>query len=132
MKNVSRIIILVAVIIFLVIAGTIFINSGNKINTGSQGKIQIPKTSFVQILNNGFVPNEMRIKRGEIVVWINKSGNKAGVSASNDPTHKLFPFLNLKDLPSDTTIQTLFRSNGNFKYFNRFIPSQTGTVIVTE
>lgn len=87
---------------------------------------------FVTLTSKGFNPQTITIKKGEFVIWQNQSGKVASVNSADHPTHKLFPVLNLGLFNNGTSTQTSIPNTGEFRYHNHLIPSQTGTIIVTE
>lgn len=78
----------------------------------------------------GFVPQDITVKAGTTMVWINKSGKAATVSSDDHPTHKLYPFLNLGEFSSSSSLQVIFDKAGTYSYHNHLNASQTGTVTV--
>lgn len=78
----------------------------------------------------GFVPQNITVKAGTTMVWINKSGKAATVSSDDHPTHKLYPFLNLGEFPSSSSLQVVFDKAGTYSYHNHLNASETGTVTV--
>lgn len=84
----------------------------------------------ITLSGTGFNPQTITIKKGEAIVWTNKSRVRASVNSAEYPTHQLFPILNLGAFNNGQNLQAIFKDAGEFKYVNHFIPSQTGTVIV--
>lgn len=86
----------------------------------------------INLTSKGFEPERISIKKGEVVVWVNKSGKEATVNSANHPTHKLFPVLNLGSFSNGSSVQARIYRVGEFRYHNHLNPSQTGTIVVTE
>jgi len=80
----------------------------------------------------GFEPDKISIHKGDVVTWLNKSGEEATVNSANHPTHKLFPVLNLGNFSDGSSVQAKIFRIGELKYHNHLNPSQTGTITVTE
>lgn len=84
----------------------------------------------VILADSGFVPKDITVKAGTTVVWINKSGKAATVNSDDHPTHQLYPFLNLGELPNSSSLQVVFDKVGKYTYHNHLNASETGTVVV--
>lgn len=90
-------------------------------------------TTHTVILNSkGFEPSIIKIKKGEVIIWTNKSGKEASVNSADHPTHKLFPVLNLGSFQDGQSVQARIFRTGELKYHNHLNPSQTGTITVTK
>lgn len=130
--------ILVLLIAIVVVGSLVFwINNKGKVST----LVETPKTSatpspfkknevVVTIDKNGFEPSSLKIKKGQRVVWVNKSGNKVTVNSNNHPTHLIYPPLNLGEFKDGFSVQLVFDKVGTFGYHNHYKPSQTGEIIV--
>ncbi len=93
------------------------------------GSVPIPRREVI-VGKDGFSPQSQTIKKGETVMWINKSGETVTVNSDPHPTHNLHRFLNRGELPSDSSVQVTFEESGTYGYHNHLSPSQTGTIIV--
>ena len=138
--------ILLVIIALIVVLGT-FILLGNK-NTNTLPSNNQPESikseasatpaaveTNIQIANVilgdlGFVPQDITVKVGTTMVWINKSGKAATVNSDDHPTHKLYPFLNLGEFSSSSSLQVVFDKAGTYSYHNHLNASETGTVTV--
>lgn len=80
--------------------------------------------------NSGFVPQDITVKAGTTVVWINKSGAAATVNSANHPAHLLYPFLNLGEFANASSLQVVFDKAGKYSYHNHLNPSEKGSVTV--
>lgn len=133
MRDKSPILIIIAVVL---LAGVAFFVRQQKTDNKPAPKptsintIPMPVINKVTVENNGFSPSTITVKRGETVMWINKSGKNASVNSDTYPTNKLYKFLNLGGFPADYSVQVAFPNIGTYTYHNQFIPSQKGTVIV--
>jgi len=124
----QRPIVLILIAAILVIGVLLFLVSKNPKKTGP-GSAPIPRTE-VMVEKNGFSPQTLTIKKGETVIWINKSGKDATVNSNPHPTHNLHRFLNLGQFPSGSSVEATFNEAGIFGYHNHFHPDQRGTVVV--
>lgn len=86
----------------------------------------------ITLTAKGFEPKNITIKKGEVIVWTNKSGKQASVNSADHPTHKLFPVLNLGTFNDGSSVQARIFRTGELKYHNHLNPSQTGTITVTK
>ncbi len=100
------------------------------IATKTQKEVVI--SHIVNLTSKGFVPQKITIKKGEVIVWSNKSSKKASVNSADYPTHKLFPVLNLGLFNDGENVQARIFRTGELRYVNHLIPSQTGTITVTD
>ena len=131
----NKVILGIALVIVILIAG-IFITSSKSDIPNSSQSIETneiptpPKILDVSLTNNGFVPKTITINKGETVSWINKSNEDGTVNSDPHPTHNLYKFLNLGEFPPGSTVQAIFSETGTFTYHNHLNPSQKGTVIV--
>lgn len=130
----GRIILGIIILVFLAI---IIVPKPQKNNNVTPPISQAPQKKaavlhLVTLTSKGFNPQKITIKKGEVVVWSNKSGHEASVNSANHPTHKLFPVLNLGEFGDGLTLQARIYKIGALTYHNHLIPTQTGTVIVTE
>ncbi len=127
----ARIFFVVAVIIVVLI---LIIPRPNKIqiNTTSEvNKSNIkPVVHSVTLTTSGFIPKNITMNKGEVIIWTNKSGKEASVNSADHPTHKLFPVLNLGSFDNGQNLQTRIYRTGELKYVNHLNPSQTGTITV--
>ncbi len=88
------------------------------------------QTTSVILGDAGFEPKDITIKAGTKVVWVNKSGKAATVNSDDHPTHSLYPFLNLGEFPSSSSLEVVFDKAGKYTYHNHLNASDTGTVTV--
>src|SRR4051812_47184608 len=70
-------------------------SSAMKESTSGTPSAMMEKVTEVSMNADGFVPATVTIKKGEKVVWTNKSGDTGTVDSDNHPTHLLYPPLNL-------------------------------------
>ena len=132
---------LIGFIVLVVIVGGLVILGGSKKETGQQPatpttpasqtqSTQRVQDTIVTVSSSGFSPDTLTVKAGTRVMWTNKSGSAISVNSDTHPTHKLFPQLNLGEVPSGASISLIFDRAGTYKYHNHYNPSQAGTVVV--
>lgn len=101
------------------------------VKTGSLFQVRNSTTIVtVDLTSNGFNPSQIIVKKGERIIWVNKSGKIATVNSDNHPTHLLYPFLNLGEFNNGSSLQVVMNTIGTFTYHNHYQPSQKGTIIV--
>lgn len=103
-------------------------------NGDSPTPSKIPKfySHTVTLTSKGFEPKDIKIKQGDVIHWVNKSGKLATVNSDNYPTNRLYPVLNLGEFTDGSSVQAKISRLGTLTYHNHLIPSQRGTIIVTE
>lgn len=135
---------LVAVVIIVVVGFVVLGGSKNQTQTSNttQTVEQQPTTAPNQTQNtqktqdatvtvdsSGFSPAALTIKAGTRVIWANKSGSAISVNSAEHPTHRLFPELNLGEVPNGGNVTLVFDKPGTYKYHDHYNPSNTGTVV---
>lgn len=128
------------ILIILFLGGILFIFSNRQPpkETQSQAVATITPTPTiftlkeitVTLTNSGFSPKTITIKKGEGIIWLNKSGVKATINSADHPTHKKFPEMNLGEFDNDQTITHVFTKAGTYEYHNHYSPQETGVVVV--
>jgi plastocyanin len=104
-----------------------------------------PMTATVTYNGSGFSPNEVTIKKGGTVTWVNSSGGEMWVASAQHPTHTIYDGTSLSqhcvDGQSDTFDQCAgetgnysftFDKAGTWGYHNHLNASVFGKVIVVE
>lgn len=72
--------------------------SGCAQQTGQDGQTNTSaKTVEVQITDTGFLPQEVTIKAGDTVKWINKTSAKRWPASAMHPTHTKYPGVNYEE-----------------------------------
>lgn len=86
--------------------------------------------NVVNIKSGGFLPQDITVKVGESVTWMNTDSVDHTVNSAVHPTHLVYPPLNLGNIkPADKRSLT-FPTAGSYKYHDHLNPSLTGSVIV--
>ncbi len=90
------------------------------------------KESKVTYNTQGFSPKSITIKKGDTVVFENKTGKNASVASDLHPTHTVYPeFDQYKtDQRGKTEFRFTFEKTGTWNYHDHLAPTVTGTVIV--
>jgi plastocyanin len=91
------------------------------------------KLANVKYAENGFSPLVITVKVGTAVTFTNSSTKNMWVASNPHPAHTGLPgFDELKSVASGGTYTYTFTKVGTWKYHNHILPSDTGTVIVTQ
>ncbi len=142
MKNKYSLILVLAVLVVVLIAGYLLLSTGtNKQKTETQNtnsaqnkeKTGSTKQLFqetITLTNSGFDPKTLTIKTGGRIIWQNKSGVAGTVNSDNHPTNLLFPFLNLGRFNNNESMTVVFDKPGKYTYHNELNPDQKGTIVV--
>lgn len=88
------------------------------------------KEDTVTLSASGFEPATITVKKGDKVVWVNKSGDSATVDSDNHPTHLLYPPLNMGTFDDGAKHELVFDKAGTYTYHDHFHPSRRGKVVV--
>lgn len=141
----SKLLLILIIVVLIVVFGAFTFLGNKKTSTPSSTtsdsiKSEVSTTPAVtetngQVTNvilgdSGFVPKDITVKQRTTVVWINKSGTAATVNSDDHPTHQLYPFLNLGEFPSSSSLQVIFDKAGKYSYHNHNNASEIGTVTV--
>ncbi len=121
-------------LILITILMIIIVPKPNKTTkTSSKGALSPTEKSVVHTINltkNGFEPKDIEVKKGDLIMWVNKSEVEASVNSDDYPNNRKFPVLNLGTFESNSTLQTRIFKIGKLSYHNQFKPTQTGTITV--
>lgn len=99
------------------------------------------KTITVKIINSGFSPSAVNIKKGDSVTWVNESASPAWPASAFHPTHTAYPsaggclgstFDACKGLATGESWTFKFDEVGSWKYHDHLDASVFGTVNVAE
>ena len=122
--------IIVVLIAAIIIIGILILFPRNLRKAGPGSVPPVPPRKEVIAEKNGFSPQTLTIKKGDTVLWINKSGKNVTVNSDSHPTHNLYKFLNKGEFASGSSVQVTFEQEGTFTYHNHLNPSQKGTIVV--
>lgn len=84
----------------------------------------------ITLTQKGWSPATLTVKAGQVVTWVNNSGQDATVNSDPHPTHTNYPPLNLGNFSDGQALSLDFPKAGTYGYHNHLDPSQTGTIIV--
>lgn len=80
----------------------------------------------------GFTPRNIEISAGTRVIFQNESTRPMWVASDPHPTHNLLPELDQgAPGPTGSEFEFVFNDTGAWGYHNHLIPSQKGTITVT-
>jgi len=100
------------------------------ISTASPTVSSATQENVVTIKSSGFSPQNLTIKAGETVTWINNDTVDHTVNSAVHPTHLLYPPLNLGVIKPGDKKSLTFPDAGTYKYHDHLNPSLTGSVTV--
>ena len=130
MRRIYLIFILLAI---LFIAGCSSQTTKTRDNTQTTG-------DTVRITADGFVPNELRIKVGDTITWINEDTKDSWPASAIHPTHAVYPepggcigsmFDACKRLKQGESWSFTFNQKGTWGYHDHVnFPGRTGKIIV--
>lgn len=97
----------------------------------------------IRYTDDGYVPSEVTIRKGEAVRWINDSTRDMWPASAVHPTHSLYPEKSDSDclgssfdacdyLAPGTTWEYTFHTTGDWRFHDHVRASRTGIVHVTE
>ncbi len=84
----------------------------------------------ITVTSSGFDPQNLTIKSGTKVVWINKSGAMTTVNSAQHPTHLVYPALNLNEFADGSSVSLVFEKPGEYKYHDHLNPTRFGSIMV--
>jgi len=116
----------------------------------SSGMLPTPSVlpgATVTYSDSGYMPSTVKIKRGETVLFENKSSGMVWTASAIHPTHKAYPGSGIEKCGDKTNYMSAifdacegydpgeswaftFNEPGTWKYHNHLNPSHTGTVVV--
>lgn len=141
-------VVVLAVIILLVLGGWYYLQSKKSSNNQ---QVSTPQTStetmsaspsesaspsgmmsknVVKITASGFNPQNMTIKAGESVEWMNDDSENHTVNSAPHPTHTAYSLLNLGVIKPGESKSLTFPTAGTYKYHDHLNPSLTGSITV--
>ena len=99
--------------------------------TTSASPTEEVEENVVTITSSGFSPQNITVKAGESVTWINQDTSDHQVNSVVHPTHLVYPPLNTVGLLKPGGKKSLsFPDKGTYKYHDHLNPSLTGSVTV--
>lgn len=84
----------------------------------------------ITLTKNGWSPETLTIKAGQVVTWVNTSGHDATVNSDPHPTHTDYLPLNLGGFSNGQALSLAFPKKGTYGYHDHLNPRNKGTIIV--
>jgi plastocyanin len=89
--------------------------------------------AYVQITDDGFVPETIKVAAGTEVIWQNGTETPLGVASNPHPSHTALPGLDSKDpIAPGAKYNYTFNKSGKYIYHNESDPKVSGMVIVDD
>lgn len=127
-------------VIFMVIGGSIYFLSQNKqaspsspvINPLTQKQPSPALTAEITISSKGFVPQTLKITKGTQVTWTNNDTRPHQIMTDPHPLHSLLPQLKGEGpVNKGSSYSYVFNNKGTFTYHDEITPLKfKGTIIV--
>lgn len=89
------------------------------------------KEYTVELLEEGFAPQEITIKRGDKVRFVNKRESDFWPASNMHPTHGIYPEFDPRK-PEKTEWIFQFNKAGEWRYHDHLMPLFRGTITVTD
>ena len=141
----KKIYLILFLLIVLFIAGC---SSGNTVNDQviyRENSVSNKEPNMIEITSDGFSPNELKIKKGDDVTWINKDSGEYWPASAMHPTHTVYPGSDInkcgtdeeknifdvcKGLKQDESFSFTFNEKGTWFYHDHLNPKLFGKIIV--
>lgn len=89
------------------------------------------KQAFVRITATGFVPKELSVEPGTVIVWINEDSKVHHIESNPFPEATEHPDLNSKEaINTGATYTYKADKSGEYNYHDRLNPASNGRIIV--
>jgi plastocyanin len=128
--------IIVITLILIAVFGVTYFYTNNKKVSEEDLKITKELTSdslTIVYTNEGFIPKEISIKKGQTVKFINQSDRKMWVASNDHPSHLAYPEFDQKEITVRGAVYEFkFEKSGNWGYHNHLYSTHGGTINVTE
>lgn len=89
------------------------------------------KEVVVELLEGGYSPEEVTIKRGDVVKFVNKRKHYFWPASNLHPTHTIYPEFDPQE-PVESSWSFRFNKVGEWRYHDHLAPYFTGKVKVIE
>lgn len=142
MQNKNTVLVAGIVLVTIVLGGWFLMKSQNNqaVPTNTIENTTLPASSLVPapteektitITSSGFSPQQLTVKAGDTVTWINNDSNDQQVNSVPHPSHTNYPPLNTIGLLKPGEKKSLsFPATGTYKYHDHLNPSLSGSVVV--
>ena len=113
----------------------------SEVNSGSANTSSVPSRVEVVFTDEGFRPNEAKVRVGGTVVWVNKSATAVWPASAMHPTHDVYPekggciasaFDACRRIGPGETFEFKFDQVGTWKYHDHLNASMFGAIKVAE
>ena len=125
-----------SIILIIIVASIFWFYFGGK---GGEGPVFItkeeitPEDAVVIVNENGFKPQELTIKTGTRVVWLNETKTYIWPASNLHPTHEIYPEFDPQEPYEPNRAWVFeFKKTGEWDYHDHLKPNVRGKVIVTE
>ncbi|MFM2381596.1 MAG: hypothetical protein RLZZ76_363 [Candidatus Parcubacteria bacterium] len=128
MKNI-QVIVACTFVVALTVGGYVYmrVGKGNVVQTLPEPTVVVTRTT------TGYEPKEVTIKKGEVVLWKNESGDYHWPASDLHPTHAVYSaFDPLKPIADGQDWTFQFDQVGTWKYHDHIRANKVGTVTVVE
>lgn len=98
-------------------------NTSNSNTANTTFKPSNPKTYNVEITNFAFSPSELKIKKGDSVIWVNRDYTEHTITSDSGELDSGY-------LKEGKIYDHVFNTPGTFEYYCSLHPSMTGKIIV--
>jgi len=99
-------------------------------SSASGAAVMKEEKNLVKITADGFSPKSITVKSGESITWENTDSANHTVDPDKHPTHLLYPFLNLGQIPPGEKKSVTPPGPGTFTYHDHLNPSLLGSITV--
>lgn len=131
MRTKSLNLIIIAGAVVLVTGGYLFLSSNTTDVQDSQELIGQADHTIVRT-NDGYEPNELHIKQGEIVLWRNESDEYHWPASDLHPTHGAYPeFDPLRPIAPGEEWAFRFDQTGEWSFHDHIRANKIGVIYVT-
>lgn len=126
----------IAVGVFIVIGVALFVwgqnNAQAPVKKIPQENLGAPSVTIVRT-QDGYEPSEVTIKKGNVILWTNESGDFHWPASDIHPTHSIYPeFDPLRPVADGEDWSFRFDEVGVWKFHDHLRSNKIGTVTVTE
>lgn len=134
MKKKSTIVFLISfLLICLFIVGYFQVNQKETVKTKTQESVAIngKVTAKIIMQDDKYTPNEVTIKAGEAIIFVNKSSSNRWPASNIHPSHELYPEFDPKrELKPGESWTFTFKNTGKWRMHDHLAPYIKGIITV--
>lgn len=109
-----------------------YFSSNSSDNTQTNEVLGEPTLTIVRT-DDGYTPNEVTIKKGDIILWTNESSNFHWPASDIHPTHGIYPeFDPLRAVAPGEDWKFKFDKVGSWQFHDHLRANKIGRITVTE